>query len=70
MMQHTIEHAAPLPSRFGDLKKEIALSTPNFEAQAMKAWTEIVGQLKMINQDIGKNGSQVFFPYINYLLQN
>lgn len=52
---------APLPPRFAELKKEIASSIPDFEARITKAWAEITAQLKVVNEDVAKNGPEVSY---------
>ncbi|TFK91415.1 DUF1479-domain-containing protein [Polyporus arcularius HHB13444] len=48
----------PLPPRFVDLKKEIAASYPDFEANVTKAWGEILAEAEKITKEIASQGSQ------------
>jgi D-ribose pyranose/furanose isomerase RbsD len=56
---------APLPSKFADLKREIAASIPDFERKATQAWSEIISQLKSINEEIRKSSSEVAKYFYN-----
>ena len=49
----------PLPPRFAELKKEIAVSIPDFEARATKAWGEILVELNKATKEIAAKGSAV-----------
>ena len=50
---------APLPARFGNLKREIASSYPDFEKRITKAWAEIIDQLNETTKAIAREGSEV-----------
>lgn len=54
-----------LPPRFLDLKKEIASSYPDFAERATKTWTGILEQLRKVNVDIAKAGSD-YIPQVNF----
>ena len=49
----------PCPPRFVDLKKEIAASYPDFEANATKAWGEILAEAEKVTKEIASEGSKV-----------
>lgn len=57
-----------LPPRFLDLKKEIASSYPDFAERATKTWTGILEQLRKVNVDIAKAGSDVKLFISSWLL--
>lgn len=48
-----------LPTRFADLKQEIAASFPEFKDRVTEAWTDILTQLKDVTAEITKTGSDV-----------
>ncbi|KAF9460315.1 DUF1479-domain-containing protein [Collybia nuda] len=54
-----------LPARFADIKQEIAASYPDFKERATQAWAEILGQLKINNAEIAKNGTSVI-PHVSF----
>lgn len=54
-----VEGNPVLPSRFADLKREIAASYPDFEQRATKAWTEILEQLDQVTKTIVQEGPDV-----------
>ncbi|KAI0316742.1 hypothetical protein OF83DRAFT_1059849 [Amylostereum chailletii] len=54
-----------MPPRFADLKREIADSYPDFEAQVTRAWIEILEQLKDSTAEIAKEGPAVI-PEVSF----
>jgi hypothetical protein len=48
-----------LPSRFLDLKKEIASTYPDFAESSTEAWNGILEQLKKLHANVTKEGSDV-----------
>lgn len=50
-----------LPSRFLELKKEIASTYPNFAESSAESWNDILEELKTTHTDIAKAGPDVTF---------
>jgi hypothetical protein len=48
-----------LPAHFVDIKREIAAATPDFADKVTTAWREILGELALRTEEIGKAGSDV-----------
>ncbi|KAM5544876.1 hypothetical protein V8D89_001774 [Ganoderma adspersum] len=61
----TTSDFGPLPPRFADLKKEIAVSIPDFETRATKAWGEILVELDKATKEIATKGS-TNVPEVNF----
>ncbi|KAG6853315.1 hypothetical protein C0991_005241 [Blastosporella zonata] len=55
----------PLPARFSDLKREIAASYPDFQERVIKAWGEIIAQLKVVSAEIAQVGPD-YLPQVNF----
>jgi hypothetical protein len=55
-----------LPSRFADLKRDIARSFgPDFQQRVTSAWTEIIEQLKVTTKEIASTGPAVKLPCLS-----
>ncbi|KAF8636796.1 hypothetical protein AX17_003258 [Amanita inopinata Kibby_2008] len=55
----------PFPSRYVDVKREIAASYPDFEQRITKAWTEIIEQLNETTESIAKEGTD-YIPQVKF----
>jgi hypothetical protein len=53
------DQLGPLPSRFIELKKEIAASHPDFEKRITAAWADLLHELKASTEDIASQGPAV-----------
>jgi hypothetical protein len=66
---NNVNDPANLPTRFAQLKRDIAASIgPDFEANAIKSWAEIIDELNRITKDIAEKGSDVSTPILFYFL--
>ncbi|KAF9525722.1 DUF1479-domain-containing protein [Crepidotus variabilis] len=54
-----------LPARFADLKREIAASYPSFEENVTRTWKEVIDQLKLVNAEIAKEGTN-YIPQVSF----
>ncbi|TFY82741.1 hypothetical protein EWM64_g1272 [Hericium alpestre] len=54
-----------MPSRFADLKRDIAASYPDFEAHATRAWGEILKELDGSTKEIIQKGTDII-PQVNF----
>jgi inhibitor of KinA sporulation pathway (predicted exonuclease) len=55
-----VDDPANLPARFAQLKRDIAASNgPDFEANAIRSWAEIIDELAKRTKEIAAQGSDV-----------
>lgn len=50
---------SPLPSRFAELKQQIAASIPDFEQRATNAWSGLLKELKVTTDEIATKQTEV-----------
>lgn len=59
-----------LPSRFADIKQEIAASYPDFEERVTRAWVDVLEELEQASKAIASKGSEVSLWPLTFPLQS
>ncbi|KAJ7503546.1 hypothetical protein B0H11DRAFT_2170795 [Mycena galericulata] len=57
--------STPLPPRFAELKRTIAVANPNFKQDITKAWNEVLAELDKVTKVIAKEGS-TYIPQVSF----
>ncbi|EMD31280.1 hypothetical protein CERSUDRAFT_89135 [Gelatoporia subvermispora B] len=55
----------PTPSRFIDIKKDIAASIPDFEKHVTATWNDLLGELEKATAEIASQGSEIV-PVVSF----
>ncbi|EKM54672.1 uncharacterized protein PHACADRAFT_258661 [Phanerochaete carnosa HHB-10118-sp] len=55
----------PCPPRFAEIKRQIAVSYPDFETRVTKAWVDLLSELDKVTEEIASQGSDSI-PHVQF----